>query len=154
MVKTLALLPCWIAFKSEGVGWYNQVALVQICSNALYLFIATIQITSFIPTSLSFYITYFSYIWNTGLIITHCNLSVHEKQHVQWRLTDIFSCQHFKAGMSYNRMKIILFKALIAKVMFTVAKTESPVIVQPCSLHKEAGQKYHSVCWAYGLTNS
>lgn len=55
-----------------------------------------------------------------------------------WKLTGIFF-------MFYNRMKIILAKALIAKVTFTVAKTESPVIVQHFSLCKEAGQKYHHI---------
>ena len=53
--------------------------------------------------------------------------------------------------MFYNRMEIILAKTLIAKVKFTVAKTKFPVIAQHCSLHKEVGQKYRHVCWAYGL---
>jgi len=53
--------------------------------------------------------------------------------------------------MFFSGMEIILAKTLIAKVKFTVAKTESPVIAQHCSSYKEVGQKYHHVCWAYGL---
>lgn len=62
-----------------------------------------------------------------------------------------FSWQHCKAGVCYNQTKIILAETLRANVNLILAKTESLVIAQHCSLHKEVGEKHHHVCWAYGL---
>lgn len=62
-----------------------------------------------------------------------------------------FPWQHCRAGVCYNQTKTILARTLRANVNFILAKTESLVIAQHCSSHKEAGEKHHHVCWAYGL---